>query len=235
MPALRGWRIAIVCLTLLVVVSTLRAQSGREGRGWSGPGTGNPDEHLVPWKFLGKGTDLVKGPIVLYWLPASTEEINRSPLLASRRLLEAASRCVEFEIVTPDDSAAIDKLGGSGKLPMAVLAGRQGKVIRTANNVRGALPASAVERMLDEELSARDDSVYRDLTEAKREMDAGQTEKAIDLYREIWDDRCLYPLIGSEAQRSLKELGVIVHDTPAPPPADPNLKVTLPSSRQGRP
>jgi hypothetical protein len=227
-------RFAVVCLSLLVV-STVCAQSGREGgRGRSGPGTGNPDEHLVPWKFLSKGGELVKGPIVLYWLPASTEEIKRSPLLTSQGLREATARCIGFEIVVPDDTMTIEKLGGSGKLPVAALVDSQGRVIRTVGNVRGALSVPAVERMLSDELAVRDDAVYRELSEAKTRANMGEKEKSIELYRKIWDDRCLYPLIGTEAQRALKSLGVVVHDTPAPAPVDPNVKVTLPTSTAKR-
>jgi hypothetical protein len=220
-------RFAVACLSLLALVSPLCAQSGKGNRrGRSGPGTGNPEELLVPWKFLQKGADLVKGPVVLYWLPASMEETRRSPLLTAHVFVEATGRCVGLEIVAPDDVGTIEKLGATGKLPIAVLIDRQGSVIRVVDNLRGVLPASAVEQMLAGELSARDDAVYLQLTEAKRHAMMGEKEKAIDLYKKIWDDRCLYPLLGNEAQHALKDLGVIVRETPVPPPVDPYLKVT---------
>lgn len=223
----RARRFAAVCCFLFALAAPLRAQFEREVRGHSGPGTGNPDEHRVPWKFLSKGGDLVTGPVVLYWLPASRDEMTRSSLLTSHPLLEAGARCVGFEIVVPDDAASIEKLNASGKLPLAVLIDSQGRVTRTVANVRGSLSTAAVERMLAEELGLRDEAVFRDLTEAKRRASAGEKEQSIALYKKIWDDRCLYPLIGTEAQRALKALGVIVRDTPAPPPVDPNLKVTV--------
>ena len=229
MSAFTVRRFAVACFSLLVLASPLCAQSGRGGGVRSGPGTGNPDEHLVPWKFLQKQAEPVKGPIVLYWLPASLEETRRSPLLTSRVLLEAAGRCVGLEIVVPDDAVTTEKLGASGKVPMAVLVDNQGSVIRTVNNLRGVLPAPAVEQMLADELNARDDAVYRQLTEAKRRASTGEKEKSIDLYKTIWDDRCLYPLLGNEARRALKDLGVTVHETPAPPPVDPSLKTTMPA------
>ncbi len=152
-------RIPIVCMVVLALAPTLGAQRGRYA-----PGTGNPDEHLVPWKFLPKGADLVKAPVVVYWLPASLAEVEHSPLRTSQALLDASARCIGLEIVTPDDAATI---------------------------------------------------------------------KSVDLYKKIWDDRCLYPLLGAEAQKALKGLGVIVTDTPAPPPPDPNLKVTSPTKKKG--
>jgi hypothetical protein len=223
-------RFAVACLSLLLFVSPLCAQSGREGRGRYGPGTGNPDEHLVPWKFFQKDAELVKGPVVLYWLPTSQEEIKRSPLLTSHALLEASGRCVGLEIVVPDDAVTIEKLGATGKVPVAVLVDIQGRVIRTVNSVRGNLALPSVEQAVAGELRARDEAVYRELTEARRAASAGEKEKAVDLYMKIWNDRCLYPLVGIEAQRGLKELGMIVRETPTPPPVDPSLKVSTPST-----
>jgi hypothetical protein len=215
-------RILAVSVSLLVLASPLHAQSGRR----SGPGTGNPDEHLVSWKFLPKGNDLVKGPLVLYWLPASLEEVQRSPLRISQTLLEDATRCVGLEIIVPDDVVTIEKLGAMGKLPMALIVDEHGSVIRKIENIRGVLRPASVEQMVADELSVRDEAVYQKLTEAKRSVLVGDKGKAIDLYQKIWNDRCLFPLVGSEAQRALKDLGVVVRDIAAPPPVDPNLSVT---------
>jgi hypothetical protein len=209
-------------LLLALIVLTVPLFAQRRG----GPGTGNPDEHLVPWKFQPAGGDLGGGPVVLYWLPSSQDEIKRSPLLTSRALMDVISRCVGFEIVTPDDARSIEKLGATGKLPMAVITDDKGHVVRSVGAVRGGLSASAVEEMLTAELRARDDAVYVALTEANRAASANDNAKAIALYQDIWRDRCLYPLVGREAQRSLAKLGVLVHETPAPILPDPNLSVT---------
>ena len=109
-------RFAVASISLLLFVTPLLAQ--RQGGARSGPGTGNPDEHLVPWKFLPKNGELVRQPIVLYWLPSSQDEVKRSALLTSRALLEASDRCVGLQIVMPDDAVTIDKLGATGKLPI---------------------------------------------------------------------------------------------------------------------
>ena len=219
-------RSLVVSMVLLALAASLCAQSRGGQRGRSGPGSGNPDEHLVPWKFLPKGAELVKGPVVVYWLPASLDEVKRSPLLTSHALLEDTARCVELDIVDPGDAATIEKLGATGKLPMALIVDKDGRVIRQVNNTR----PHSVEQMLSEELNARDDEVFRALNEAKKMASAGEKERAIDLYKKIWDDRCLYPLVGAEAQHALKDFGVIVKETVAPPPADPSLKVTTPTT-----
>ena len=131
-----------------------------------------------------------------------------------------------LDIVVPGDSETIEKLGATGKVPMALIIDKDGRVIRQVNNTR----AQSVEQMVSEELNALDDEVFRRLSEAKRLAIAGAREKSIDLYKKIWDDRCLYPLVGVEAQHALKDLGVIVKETPAPPAVDPSLKVTTPTT-----
>jgi hypothetical protein len=186
-----------------------------------GPGTGNPDEHRVPWKFLEKDAIVDKTPITLYWLPASLDETKRSPLMTSRVLLENSMRCVGLEIVLPENVATIEKLGATGKGPTAVVADAQGNVIR---RIRDLFRVEAVEQILVDELAARDEAMYRQMTEANRAAGAGEKEAAIGLYKKIWDDRCLYPIAGNDAQRALKKLGVIVQEAAAAKPPDPYLQ-----------
>jgi len=211
-----------VALVLLVLVPQGFAQS--RGGGRYGPGTGNPDEHRVPWRFLQGDMLLHERPITLYWIPGSLEQAERSPLMTSQPLLEASTRCVDLEIILPERAAALDKLAVAGKTPTALLADRQGNVIRRTESVRGVLAPQDVEKMLRSELSARDEALYRQMKDANQQASAGNNPVAIDLYKKIWEDRCLYPLAGREAQHALQALGVTVKETPAPPPADPNLQ-----------
>jgi len=160
-------------------------------------------------------------PIILYWLPSSAEEAERSPLMTAESLRVAATRCVDLEIALPERAAKIPLLRDAGKAPIALLVDRDGKVIR-----RSVSSAQAVERMLTDELTARDDKMYHQMSEATRQTKLGNAPAAIDLYKQIWTDRCLFPLAGTAAQHALKDLGVIVKEIPAPPPVDPNLQKT---------
>jgi hypothetical protein len=201
-------RRALICFFLLIASAAVAQYR---------PGTGNPDVQFVPWKFLTKGTDLVKGPFVVYWLPESLKETEHSPLFSSNVLLEDAARCVDFQIVTPDDAVNIARLA---KPPAALILNSEGHVVRQVNTKN----PKAIEAMVTAELALREDQVLRDLARAKK-------EKSVELYKKIWDDRCLYPLIGTEAQRGLKELGVIVSEPPSTLTPDPNLKVTKPTKK----
>lgn len=212
-------------LSLLILTAPLHGQ-----RSPYAPGTGNPAERLVPWRFLEKDAPIEKTPVVLYWLPASLEETKRSPLLTSRVLIDDSLRCVSMLVVLPEDSATIEKLGATGKLPMAVVSDAQGRVIRSVPNVRGVLRPADIEHALNDELHVRDESMYREMTEA-RKLAASDKNASIALYKKIWEDRCLFPVAGRDAQRALKSLGVVVVDVPAPPPPDPGAKVTNPTTK----
>jgi hypothetical protein len=203
-------------LAILVLTPHLFAQSRR-----GGPGTGNPDEHLVPWRFLEKDALLEKSPVTLYWLPASLDEAKRSRLMTSRALFESSSRCVGLEIVLPENVATIEKLGAAGKGPTAVVADAQGNVVRRIGN---PFRVEAVEQMLGDVLAARDEAMYRQMTEANRAAAAGNKDIAIGLYKRVWDDRCLFPVAGADAQRALKKLGVTVQEPAESRPPDPYLQ-----------
>ncbi len=212
---------AVLCFLLLIVTPCAFAQSRPVIR--SGPGTGDPYEELVPWRFLAKGDPLIKEPLVLYWLPATPEEVEKSPLLNSKALLQDTHRCLEFEIVLPADAAMVDKLGEKGKLPAVVLVDLQGNVVRRVEGTGGRLSLPSVERMVSDEFNARGETMYARITEAKKRLGSGDKEGAIDLYKKLWDERCLFPMAGGEAQRALKSLGVIVVEPPPQIPIDPNL------------
>ena len=199
---MRSFLAAIMLLTVPVF-----AQRGR-------PGTGNPDVQLVSWKFLDKTAELPKGPFVVYWLPATLKDIEQSPLFKSKPLLEDQTRCIDFEIVSPDDK----RLGITAPAA-AIFTG--GKVVR---QIASANPKD-IEKMVAAGIDATENAVLLNLQKARQ-------EKSVDLYKKIWDDRCLYPLIGLEAQRGLKELGVTVTEPPAELMPDPNLKVDKPTKKK---
>jgi hypothetical protein len=214
----------ILALGLLFIPLHAFAQSGRE-RVRSGPGTGDPYESLVPWHFLEKGGAFLDAPLVLYWLPASSKETERSPLLSSPELVRDADRCLSFEIVLPEDGVTIEKFGATGKLPAALLADAKGTVLRRVDGAAGRLAIASVEKMVRDEFDTRGEAMYARVVEAKKRAANGDKQGAIDLYRKLWDERCLAPVVGREAQESLKTLGVIVVEPPPHIAVDPNLTI----------
>jgi len=217
-------RAAAVIVSCLLLIPHAFAQS-RRGGARSGPGTGDPYERLVPWHFLEKGGPLLDAPLVLYWLPASSNETERSPLLNSQELERDADRCLSFEIVLPEDRVTIEKFGETGKLPAAVLADAKGTVLRHVEGVGGRMVIASVEKMVRDEFDSRGEAMYVMVSEARKRVVNGDKQGAIDLYRKLWDARCLVPTAGTEAQQALKNLGVIVVEPPAHIAIDPNLTI----------
>jgi hypothetical protein len=191
--------------------------------------------HFVPWRYLEAGVVLEKAPLTLYWLPASRDEMKRPELQESRKLAAVAAQCVTMAVVLPEDTATAGKLGATGTRPLALLMDADGKIVRRVENVKGVLKPAAVEQMAEEELNARDAAVYAQFSEAKKDVAAGQKDAAVDLFKKVWTQRCMFPAAAGEAQRALKALGVIVTDTPPatakPAPAPPLTVKTNPGAK----
>jgi hypothetical protein len=162
---------------------------------------------FVPWKILDRGEAPPDGVLVLYWIPASRDELRQSELLTYRPLTTYPPQCVAMSVVRADDEKTIARLEAGGKLPIAVLA-EDGSVLGMVENERGALRAAAVEKLLRDTIDAREESLSRDLDDAPKKLDAGERDAAVALYRRVWEQRCLFPRHAREAERALKKLGV---------------------------
>ncbi len=160
---------------------------------------------LVPWKVIEPG-DSVDTPLVLFWIPASGDEMRRSPLLISDELTRYSSRCVAMRVVRVDDNARLTKLKVEGELPMAVLADGGGRVISAVESERGVLSVREVEELVRDELDSRLANADALLNEASRRAGDGDVDTAEVLYREVWGARCLCPRQGKVAQKALRRL-----------------------------
>jgi hypothetical protein len=162
---------------------------------------------LVPWKIHNPGDPPARADLVLEWLPASRDELRRSPLLTSRSLSTSASRCVAMEVIRPDDAPSIARLGG-GRLPRALVLDAHGlEVARVESDEDGLSPAS-VEKMVRDTLASRDLETDRLMEIARNEVANGQTDAAIEAYRQVRDLRCSFPRKARDAERALHKLGV---------------------------
>ncbi|MCU1244131.1 MAG: hypothetical protein JWN02_41 [Acidobacteria bacterium] len=171
------------------------------------PSTGG-SQHVtfVPWKVLNPGDERPQGDLILYWLPASREEIRHSPLVTSRPLAVYSTQCVSMQLVRPEDQETIARLEAEERLPAAVLTDREGRVIARVEADHGLLRLSAVEKMVREEIALRDAAADRTLDDARSRLEAGDAEGASALYRTVCDARCLFPRKAREAEKALKRL-----------------------------
>jgi hypothetical protein len=171
------------------------------------PSTGSA-QHVtfVPWKVLNQGDEPPQGDLILYWLPATREEIRHSPLVTSRPLAIYSAQCVSMQLVRPEDEETIARLESEGALPAAVLTDRDGRVVARVDADHGLLRLSAVEKMVREEIALRDAAADRTLDDARSRLEAGDAKGATALYRSVSDARCLFPRKAREAEKALKKL-----------------------------
>jgi hypothetical protein len=161
---------------------------------------------LVPWKVLDPG-ESVEAPLMLFWVPASGEDLRRSDLLISDELTVYASRCVAMRVVRPDDGERIVALRIESPLPVVVLADAKGEVLGTIESAGGVISVASVEELVRDELEARAADADAHLDEARRRADDGELDAATEMYRSVWEQRCVCPRQGRAAQRALRRLG----------------------------
>lgn len=157
---------------------------------------------LVPWKVLEPGAEPEPSPLVLFWIPASRDELRRSELLASDELTLYSSQCVAMRVVRLDDYALLERLRIEGALPAVVLVNAKGEILGRITTPH----LEEVEMMVREELEDRASAAETMLDEAADKVDEGEIEAAIEIYREVWEQRCVCPRQARAAQRALKKL-----------------------------
>ncbi len=200
--------------TLLIVLfaispawATCGGGGGGGGGGMSGGGGGSsPEVYYVPWKVRAPKDPPAKG-LVLYWFPASKEELEKSSLRASRPLSLYATQCISMELADTRIPNA-EKLVGESKLPVAVLATPDGTPVNKVENKDGRLKVEQVEKVVETEVKTRESALDEQLKDAKAKATAGDKDAAIKLYQSVLDQKCMFPKKAKEAARELKKLGV---------------------------
>jgi tetratricopeptide (TPR) repeat protein len=144
--------------------------------------------------------------LVLYWFPASKEELAKSSLKESRDLSLYASQCISMQLAdgrTPHSK----ELVGESKLPVAVLANPDGTTVAKLENTAGKLKVTDVEKLVGTEVKTRGTTLDNDLKDAKAKAAAGEKDAAIKLYKNVASQKCMFPKKAKAAQAELKKLG----------------------------
>lgn len=222
-------------MIVLMAVSPLWATCGGGGGGGgggmsgSGSGTGSdPVVYHVPWKLPPTEKDKpVTAGLILYWFPASQNELQKSSLRESRDLSLYASQCVTMQLADGSVPNA-EKLIGGSKLPVAVLATPDGVPVKKIDNIDGKLKVTDVEKIVKTEVTQRETAVDTNLKDAKAKAAAGDKENAIKLLRVVLGEKCMFPKKAKEAAKELKSLGVgDVANVPDAPNFDPARTVAI--------
>jgi tetratricopeptide (TPR) repeat protein len=208
-------RVALVLTLSLLACLPASATCGGGGGGGAGgvvPNVGGePAVYRVAWKVLSAAEEAPKAPLLLYWFPSSPEEARKSPLQTSRALSLAGARCVGMAIVPPDNKALVEKFEARPGEPLAVFAAADGAILGRVPASGGKLEAKPVENLVATELDKREKSLEDTLKKAGAKA-AGDRDGAIADYRQVWDQRCLFPGLGKKAAKALKKLGVAVEE-----------------------
>jgi tetratricopeptide (TPR) repeat protein len=187
--------------------ATCGGGGGGGGGGVSGGGGKGPETYPVPWRVRGPNDPPAQG-LVLYWFPASKEELQNSSLRLSRTLSLYASQCISMEVADATALSNADKLVGEAKLPVAVIATADGNPVTRVENKDGKLKVDAVEKVLQTEVKTRESALDERLKDARAKAAAGEKEAAIQLFQAVLVEKCMFPKKAKDAARELKKLGV---------------------------
>ena len=211
------------------VWATCGGGGGGGGGGTSGTGSNggnNPVVYHVPWKLSDPKVPVSAG-LILYWFPASLDEIKRSSLQESRDLSLYAGQCVSMYYADGRTPNA-DKLMGDSKLPVAVLATSDGSPISKVENKNGKLGVGDVEKLVGGEIKTRETALDTSLKDAKAKAATGDNATAIKLYQTVLAEKCMFPKKAKDAASALKKLGVEnIGSVPAAPIFDPAISAQI--------
>jgi tetratricopeptide (TPR) repeat protein len=198
-------------LLLLSVPQSWATCGGGGGGGMGGmsPGGSMPTEQVyrVPWRVAKPEDPPISSGLLLYWFPSSVQEFQRSSLLFSRTLSLYATQCVSL-LVTDAATPIGTKLAAGDKLPVAVLAQPDGTLVGKAENRDGYLKVEQVEKLVEGEVKKRESAIKERLEDAKNKAKSGDNQNAIQEYRTVLEQKCLFPGKAKDAAKALKKLGV---------------------------
>jgi len=197
---------AFVCLP---VWATCGGGGGGGGGGMSGGGNNSggkdPVVYHVPWKLPKNAKPVTEG-LIVYWFPASNAEIKNSSLRESRDLSLYAGQCVSMQLAD-NTTPNLDALIGESKLPVAVLATPDGKVVKKLENTNGKLKVLDLEKLVGGEIKLRGAALDAKLAQAKAKAVEGDKATAIDLYKAVAAEKCMFAKKAKTATSELKKLG----------------------------
>lgn len=205
------------CLLVLLVMNgaALFATCGGGGGGGAGgamPG-GQPQVYHVPWRIVAKDAPPVvpQGTgLVVMWFPGGMAQAKNSPMTTSRTLTLAAARGVADFVVAPDEVKLRTGYAVAAGQETAVLTGLDGKEIgRVIPGPKGKFDFKAVEKLVNDELAAREKACKATLEAAEKRVKAGDKAAADDL-QQVWAQRVMFPNFGKRAAKALDKLGIKV-------------------------
>jgi tetratricopeptide (TPR) repeat protein len=210
------------CLVVLLFTQQNWATCGGGGGGGVGGMGSNgvsSQTYPVPWKLIKPEDPPVNSGLMVYWLPSSADEVQKSSLRESRVLSLYSQQCVTMGIVDVRTPLG-QKLAPDAKLPVVVMATPDGSPVGKLENTNGMLKVDQVEKLVEIEMKKRKESVEQQLKAAKEKAKSGDSQSAIASYKAVVDQKCMFPDKAKDAAKELKKLGVTVAAIPDAPNFD---------------
>jgi tetratricopeptide (TPR) repeat protein len=197
---------ALISLAMLQLSPAFATCGGGGGGGMGG--FDSPKVYDVPWKRYTDSSTPIKSGLILYWLPESEADYQKSSLKLSRTLTMYASRCVSMCVVDANSKIAQKLTGAENKAPLVALATPDGTLLKkfAANN--GDLKVEDVESFVNDEMKNHRQSLADKLDAALNKADSGDKQGAIDDLKSIVSQKCIAPAIARRAAKELRRLGV---------------------------
>jgi tetratricopeptide (TPR) repeat protein len=206
--------VVLIMILLFPAQPALATCGGGGGGGTGGMRSGadsgsTADEQVyqVPWRLIKPGDPPVNAGLIVYWFPTGNDEIKRSSLLNSRTLSLYAGQCVTMGVVDSHTPLG-QRFAADEKLPVAVLAQPDGTVLGKAQNKNGFLKVDQVEKLLESEIKKRESALKEKMDSAKSKVKAGDNQAAVQEFRGVLEQKCLFPKMAKDAAKELKKLGV---------------------------
>jgi tetratricopeptide (TPR) repeat protein len=204
--------LATLLITLFSLSPVWATCGGGGGGGTGGVGGGGRSEgpapavYKVPWLMFETRNVPQKG-LILYWFPASNNELKQSSLWGSRILTLYSAQCVAMRVADAKQPE-LQQIIGDSALPVAVLASADGSPIKKVENTGGKLKVEQVEKLVEAEMKQRETALDTSLKTGKEKAKAGDKDGAIALLKPVAEEKCLFPKKAKDATKELKKLGV---------------------------
>jgi tetratricopeptide (TPR) repeat protein len=212
----------IASLLLSATLSLMPATATCGGGGGGGDGGMSGQKvFTVPWQRLGLTATAPKGSLIVYWFPANPAEYESSTLRASRILAVWGSRCMPMCVLDPKSDIGQKFTADKAKLPLVVLASSDNNELARVDSDVAPVTVGQVEQVVTTEIRKRSQELRTKIDDAKSKVDSGDKDGAISEFKDVIQQKCLFPLPAREAVRELKKLGV--DDVSEVIPAEPKL------------
>lgn len=204
-------RPAALLMSVLMTVQPVLATCGGGGGGGRGGISGGNDgtqSYKVPWRFLAPDSPRPTEGLVIYWFPASQNEVDKSSLRVSRQLSTYASQCVSLEVANMASEPGQKFVKEQSQLPVAVIATPDNTQLQRLDNKDGKLKVEDLEKLLENEMKTREKSLDDRINQAKEKSKSGDNNGAIATLKEVYAQKCMFPKKAKDAAKELKKLGV---------------------------